>query len=385
MAKYTEYKTKRGSFWHIRGYLGTDEVTGLQKAYNKRGFKTKKEAQLGYSRAKHEFENGLYTKLNNSFTYKEVYHEWLANYKLTVKESTLNKTLQLFELHILPAFGAKKIKNIQSPLIQTTVNEWRERFSQYGKLFNYTNKVFDYALIQGYITTHPKHRVVLPAKKPIDDVFEAKERVFYDKSELKILFEALSKEDNTRWTTFFRVLAFTGLRRGEAYALTWNDINFKEKTLSVTKTLALGLENKLIVQTPKTKNAIRTISLDDYTLDTLKYWKTEQAQLLLGFGFNAMKPKQLVFSKYSTNDYLDLTAARNKLLHFCELHNLRFIKIHGFRHTHASLLFEAGVPMKDVKERLGHSDIKVTMNIYTHVTKHSTDNAAELFANYVNF
>lgn len=385
MAKYTEYKTKTGTFWHVRGYLGVDSTTGVQKGFNKRGFRTKKEAQLSYSRAKHQFENGLYAALNNSFTYEEVYHEWVKLYKLDVKESTLNKTLQLFELHILPAIGSMKIKKIQSKLIQNLVNDWRERFSQYTKLFNYTNKVFDYALIQGYITEHPKHKVIMPARKLEHVENKAKTKTFYDKQELMQLFHVMENEKTIRWHAFFRLLAFSGIRRGEALALTWNDINFKEKSLSIDKTLSLGVNNKKVIQPPKTKNAIRVISLDDNTLEILKNWKKEQAHLLIGFGFNAMKHNQLVFSKYESNDYLDLSAPRNKLEHFCKLHNLEMIKIHGFRHTHASLLFEAGVPMKDVKERLGHSDIKVTMNVYTHVTKDSADNSAELFANYVNF
>ena len=62
---------------------------------------------------------------------------------------------------------------------------------------------------------------------------------------------------------------------------------------------------------------------------------------------------------------------------------LRHIKVHGFRHTHASLLFDAGVSMKDVKERLGHSDITTTMNIYTHVTKKKAKETAIDFANYM--
>uniref|UniRef100_UPI00398780AC tyrosine-type recombinase/integrase n=1 Tax=Granulicatella adiacens TaxID=46124 RepID=UPI00398780AC len=61
------------------------------------------------------------------------------------------------------------------------------------------------------------------------------------------------------------------------------------------------------------------------------------------------------------------------------------MSIHGFMHTHCSLHFESGVPMKDVQERLGHSDIQTTMNIYTHVTENSRENSAKLFANYVGF
>lgn len=98
------------------------------------------------------------------------------------------------------------------------------------------------------------------------------------------------------------------------------------------------------------------------------------------FGHNANKPTQLVFSKYEKNTFLDPSSPRNYFCRVCKNNGLEFVNIHGFRHTHCSLLFESGVPMKDVKERLGHSDIQTTMSIYTQVTNDIKDRSAELFA-----
>ena len=92
----------------------------------------------------------------------------------------------------------------------------------------------------------------------------------------------------------------------------------------------------------------------------------------------------MLFSKLD-NTALDVSSPRNRLERICKKNNFKMINIHGFRHTHCSLLFEAGVPMKDVMDRLGHSDIQTTMNIYTHVTKDSKDKSAQKFAKYVNF
>lgn len=111
----------------------------------------------------------------------------------------------------------------------------------------------------------------------------------------------------------------------------------------------------------------------------------EQRALLLRFGHNANKPTQLVFSKYEKNTFLDPSSPRNYFYRVCKNNGLEFVNIDGFRHTHCPLLFESGVPMKDVKVRLGHSDIQTTMNIYTHVTNDSKDRSAELFAKYANF
>src|SRR5699024_5254505 len=114
-------------------------------------------------------------------------------------------------------------------------------------------------------------------------------------------------------------------------------------------------------------------------------WKHEQAEYLIGFGFNALDPKQLVFCKLKSNTPHHLSRPMAILNEVCFKNQLKGITVHGFRHTHASLLFEAGVPMKDVKERLGHSNISTTMDIYTHVTSDSKNQSAELFAKYANF
>lgn len=218
-------------------------------------------------------------------------------------------------------------------------------------------------------------------KIPLDYGHESESLAFYTREQLQALLGVLDGQ----WLAFFRLLAFSGMRRGEAMALTWNDINFKDSTVSISKTLTQGHDRRLIVLPPKTKTSNRIITLDPKTIAILKAWKIEQAKLLLAMGHNATRQGQLMFCKVSTNTFLDLSTPRNRLYDACKNNGLPFIKVHGFRHTHCSLLFDAGVPLKDVKERLGHSDIQTTMNIYTHVTQDSRDKSAQLFAKYVNF
>lgn len=212
-----------------------------------------------------------------------------------------------------------------------------------------------------------------------------RKKTFYDKNELKLFLEAVYKYDSFMWFTFFRILAFTGMRKGEALALKWPDINLNDNTLSINKTLAEGYENRLIVQSPKTEASKRIISIDKKTMEIIKEWKKKQAKLLIGFGFNALNPEQLIFSKLESNDVWYLNAPRSRLIKVCKEADLPTIHIHGFRHTHCSLLFEAGLAVKDVQARLGHSDMQTTLNIYTHVTEESKDKSAELFQAYVNF
>ena len=379
-----EYETKNTVKYGCRGYIGTDELTGKQVNVNKRGFETKKDAELYLLREKLNFEEGIRKKKSKTYTLKEVYEQWLEVYQDTVRESTLNKTKQYFDLHIIPKFGDMIITKIKPNYIQSVVNKWHKEFKQYKKLYNNFKRVMSYAMIQRIIKENPCDLVTLPTKK-LDYGHEKKTKDFYTKDELQHFLGVVKDNEPFNWYTMFRLFAFSGIRRGELLALTWNDINFKDKTLSVNKALTLGEDNKLIIQPPKNETSNRTIGIDETTMQSLKQWKIKQAELLLGFGYNAIDPKQLIFSNSENNSYLNLGSPRNALERICDKFNIEMINIHGFRHTHCSLLFEAGVPMKDVKERLGHSDIQTTMNIYTHVTQESRNKSAELFATYVNF
>lgn len=196
--------------------------------------------------------------------------------------------------------------------------------------------------------------------------------------------ECLAKEDDPKVYTLFRILAFSGMRKGEALALTWNDINFKDGTVTISKTLTRGEGNRLIIQTPKTANSKRIISLDGQTLEILKQWRITQKKTYFMLGYNTMKKGQLVFSNQK-NELLQPSVTRKYIVAVCEKYGLKQITTHGFRHTHCSLLFEAGASIKEVQDRLGHSDIKTTMNIYAHVTKNRKDETAQKFANYLGF
>lgn len=381
MASYKQYTNSKGTFWRVNGYLGIDERTGKQTNYNKRGFKTKNEAKHSYDTAKVQFKNEGIKKAPQRMTFEVLYEEWLQTYVYDVESSTLKKTKQEFRIHILPIFGDMFIDKIQANDVQTALTTWQAKLKKFKQVFNNFKRVLAYAVRLRYIEENPCDFVTVPKKTK-----EVKKNTldFYTKDQLHQLNVGLEKMTTRRWHAYFRLLAFTGIRRSEGLALTWSDINFNTNQLTINKAVKLGEQGKYIGNT-KNKQSNRVISFDNNTAAVLKKWKMEQAKNLIGFGFNAMQPNQLVFSKYKDNGLVDLSSPRNALAKICNRYDLPMINIHGFRHTHCSLLFEAGVPMKDVMERLGHSDIHTTMNIYTHVTENSKDKSAQLFSKYVNF
>ena len=382
MATITSYKNTKGTFFKIKVYLGVDPLTGKQVNINKGGFNTKKEANNYLRKAILDLENSKYlvVKKEKKNTYQEAYEEWIEIYRNNVKESTLHKTMVVFRDHILPKFGKYKIDLISINSLQKQAYEWHSKYKNYKKMINYTFAVFNYAFRMGYISSNPKDKFIMPKKVQEQQDDDLK---YYTREELITLFKYLEKDATNEWFTFFRLLAYTGIRKGECLALTWNDIDFKNNTLTVNKTISVGLNNKQIIQDPKSFNSFRTISIDTNTMTILKKWKTEQASMLLKFGHNSMNKNQLLFSTASRNKMYTLSKPRTILKKVCDKNNFKFIHIHGFRHTHASLLFESGVTMESVKERLGHSDIQTTVNIYTHITQKNKDKTAKKFANYM--
>ena len=382
MTTIFSYQNTKGTFFKVRGYLGVDPLTGKQVNINKGGFNTKKEANNYLRKAILDLENSKYlvVKKEKKHTYQEAYEEWVEIYRNNVKESTLHKTMVVFRDHILPKFGKYKIDLISINSLQKQAYEWHSKYKNYKKMINYTFAVFNYAFRMGYISSNPKDKFIMPKKVQEQQDEDLK---YYTREELITLFKYLEKDATNEWFTFFRLLAYTGIRKGECLALTWNDIDFKNNTLTVNKTISVGLNNKQIIQDPKSFNSFRTISIDTNTMTILKKWKTEQASMLLKFGHNSMNKNQLLFSTASRNKMYTLSKPRTILKKVCDKNNFKFIHIHGFRHTHASLLFESGVTMESVKERLGHSDIQTTVNIYTHITQKNKDKTAKKFANYM--
>ncbi|MEK5481021.1 site-specific integrase [Viridibacillus sp. FSL R5-0888] len=364
-------------------YIGTDSLTGKQKRTTKRGFKTFKEAELALARIKLEIDKGIYQKQQPE-TYQDIYNLWVKQYENTVEESTFVKTTGIFKNHILPAMSCYKIEKISIDVCQRHVYEWSNKLKKFRMVKSYAAKVLDFAIKRGYIQTNPFALVDMPtALKKKQASIEEKKENFYTREQLIEFLSCFEKENNVKAYTLFRLLAFSGMRKGEALALTWNDLDFNTNEIRIKKALSRGKDNKLYVKSTKTGVA-RTVKMDERTMVILKEWRKKQKQDYLMLGFNTMKSGQLVFSN-ETNDFLQPTKTRKWIVQVQTKYNLDTITTHGLRHTHCSLLFEAGASIKEVQDRLGHSDVQTTMNIYAHVTEKAKEAAIQKFESYINF
>ena len=376
-----EYINKRDNkkYYMIKVYLGKDE-NGKRKETTRHGFKTRKEAVLCEAKIKTEIAtNGL---LNTEVpTFKEIYELWYEGYQHTIKESTLLVNQHIFDL-LLAKLENMQLKKLTLPYCQKIINNYSKKFSiaVLKKIKIYGSMILDYAVKMKAIYSNPMKDVLLP--KPKDDITSDDKDKYYSKEELKQFLTLVDNENDIKLTAMFRVLAFTGIRKGELQALEWSDIDFTNNTININKTLALNTEKNVVIQTPKSKSSIRSISIDEQTANILKRWKLKQRERFLMIG-TRVKKHQPCFTEEVTNSYLYLNFMNANLKRICKKHDFKEIKVHGFRHTHCSLLFESGFTIQEVQDRLGHSDLKTTMSIYAHVTEKQRDNMADKFAKFM--
>lgn len=381
MASFQKYTTKQGQMWMFKMDTGINPLTGKRQTTTRRGFKTKKEAQSSAAQLEQELANGILIN-NNNLTFNDVFNQWFTIHSNTVKPSTKKSLESKFNKHILPRLGHLKIKEITRAYCQKIINEIAESISSVKTIKIQANQVFKYALKMDIITKNPLEHVSVPRNKKemVTEEPEASERNYWKKDEIKKFLVITKNELELRDYVLFHLLIYTGARKGELLALTWDDIDFQASSLRLWKTLFHN-EGKFIIQTPKTKESKRLISLDNQTLILLKKWRVRQKEMNLAT-LGIFDDNNMVFTR-DDGSPVRLAYPNEKLGIVIKRHQLHRITIHGLRHTHASLLFEAGANIKEVQERLGHSDIKMTMNIYTHVTDNLKEKTAERFQRYL--
>jgi len=256
------------------------------------------------------------------------------------------------------------------------VIELSKSYVLYNHYLSVVNRIFKYAVLMDILDSNPFDKVIKPKSRQTQ-----RKGNFLTKEELK---EFLKLAQTTTLSYFFplvHLMAYTGLRQGEALALKWSDIDFENKKITVNKTAA-RIKEKQTLQTPKTKNSKRVISIDSATLSILKSWKKDQIKIYFKNGKHFEGDDNFIF----TNQRGDWVHIHNFIPYFKRFvtdHKLKPITPHGLRHTHASLLFSAGVEPKNISDRLGHSTVQITLDLYTHITEEQRRDTVEKLLEYM--
>lgn len=376
-----KYTTKNGGTRYLfQTYLGIDPITGKERRTTRRGFKTMKEAKQAERNLLLDVEeNGLPSNQSDGFqdpTFEELASLWLENYKTTVKPSTFENVKSKVEKMTEEHFKELKLKKITVAYCQRVVIELSKNYVLYNHYLSVINRIFKYAVLMDIINSNPFDKVIKPKSRQTQ-----RKGNFLTKEELK---EFLKLARTTTLSYFFplvHLMAYTGLRQGEALALEWSDIDFENKKITVDKT-AVRIKEKQTLQTPKTKNSKRVISIDPTTLSILKSWKKDQIKIYFKNGKHFEGDENFIF----TNQRAEWVHIHNFIRYFKRFiadHDLKTITPHGLRHTHASLLFSAGVEPKNISDRLGHSTVQITLDLYTHITEEQRTDTVDKLLEYM--
>ena len=362
-------------------YLGVDKVTGKDVKTSITG-RTKKEVKQKTKEAEIAFLQNGSTRFQatNITTYKELASLWWESYKHTVKPNTQLNVRRLLDNHILPLFGAYKLDKLNTPIIQDIVNKVADKtnkgedgaFLYYDSLHALNKRILQYGVVMQAIPFNPAREVILPRNTQKANREKIKH---FDNQELKKFLDYLDSLNLNKFryyyeNTLYKFLLATGCRINEALALSWSDIDLDNAVVHITKTLNYKLETN----SPKSKSSLRDIDIDQATVSMLKQYKRRQVQEAWQIG----RSETVVFSDF-IHEYPNNRTLQTRLRTHFKRAKVTNIGFHGFRHTHASLLLNSGIPYKELQHRLGHSTLSMTMDVYSHLSKENAKKAVSFY------
>lgn len=362
-------------------YLGVDKVTGKDVKTSITG-RTKKEVKQKTKEAEIAFLQNGSTRFqaSNITTYKELASLWWESYKHTVKPNTQLNVRRLLDNHILPLFGSYKLDKLTTPLIQNVVNKLADKtnkgeegaFLYYDSLHALNKRILQYGVVMQAIPFNPAREVILPRNTQKTKREKVKH---FENQELKKFLDYLDSLNLNKFryyyeNTLYKFLLATGCRINEALALSWSDIDLDNAVVHITKTLNYKQETN----SPKSKTSLRDIDIDQATVSMLKQYKRRQVQEAWQIG----RSETVVFSDF-IHEYPNNRTLQTRLRTHFKRAKVTNIGFHGFRHTHASLLLNSGIPYKELQHRLGHSTLSMTMDVYSHLSKENAKKAVSFY------
>lgn len=286
--------------------------------------------------------------VNLSKAFSDVVNEWLEFHHIEIAESTYYRYKMMSPL-LMEYFGNHKICEIDTLAVNNFISKMKRNGMTDAAIYNYCVTLrlcFDYACTNKYIVENPARNACVPKLPRHAEIYP------YSISEVMKLL----KVDYLQWVKDGIVIAFhTGMRLGEVYALKWTDIDLEQKFIMVQRSQSRA-GSRIIIKTTKTSCGIRRIDIDRFLVKYLERMKKQR------ISDSVFAPTEN--SNYTFRIPWNIASHIKKM---CMLAGIPPRDFHTFRHTHATVLLAHGVHPKIVQERLGHSDIVVTMETYSHV------------------
>lgn len=363
MAVYeTKNPTKDGRKYYFR--IKYRDILGNIHDYSSPKFKSHRQAMD--EEAKYRIKVMNNETLLENLTFGQIFIKYCLYQENKIKKVTLSKLDHQYR-HF------KSLENIRiNDLKNSHIEYIRKQFDNDNLSITYRNKLL--GLFKQIIRFSNKYYntslEIIKFCEPYKDKGLKKEMEFFTFDEYKQFDSVI---DSLNWHTFFEILYYIGLRQGELQALQFKDINFEKHEISITKTLTTKIKGEnWLISSPKTKTSVRTLPLPEIVLNDLKKLFDEAIK------YSDFKNTWFVFGNSKPFKETTIQAHKNK---YCKLAKVKQIRIHDFRHSCASLLINRGASISLVSKYLGHANISITLNTYTHLYKSELDSITNLLNN----
>lgn len=406
--KYYKDGRAKPANWEYRFEIAA--IGGKRAHCSEAGFKTKAEAEEAGTKAKALYESSGQTFRPSEMSVADYLDYWIDTYgKTNLKDTTITGYQKKIRLYINPALGHYHLKSLSPSVIQELINKlFNEGFSRntLSSIKGIMSASLDYAVEPcKFLAINPALHVKLPLKRAKAEVpTRKKERRAVTKEEWEQIIERFPESEPSHIPL---ILAYRcGLRLGEAFGLMWEDIDFKNGTMRISRQIQMNDTAKLWEFHPPKYDSYRTISVDDSTLSLLERTKAKQerakdyyaeyyrqlyvAELIpsehfIDSGFlstnKSPNPVHMIMTRES-GDYIQPRIMQHvgRIIHGTYKEGYPVISAdwdyHSLRHTHATTLYEAGVSPLLIQERLGHVNITTTY-VYTHSTEKMRNQLSE--------
>lgn len=367
-----------------------DKITSKQHEAKRSGYRTRPEAVLGYEELKRKIDLGF--DAVNGEKLVEFLTVWLKEYKEgKVAKNTYKLHQQNINLHITPYFQNIRLEDLTHDLYQKFINYLiNDAYNKQKKKKGYSNRTVEIihgtmygamqkALIRKKIQSNPCEDVTIFSTKELREKKKNKTNIKYISYEKIGEFLNTALIDNYYYYIFFRFLIETGMRKGEAAGLQWDNLDLESGRVYVTQTLDFqpDKDDELFGDT-KTYHSERVIPIPNRLVLELRAHKVRQNDNKLRFKDTYHHDLNLVFCREDGTP-LPKSTLFNAFRRILKKVDLPHMSIHTLRHTYAVLMLESGAEMKYIQEALGHGSMQITSDVYTHVSKKIESDSMDLF------
>lgn len=379
---------KRGKYWEYE--FDAAKVSGKRNRISKSGYKTKAEAVAAGAAAMAEYNNSGIKFVPSEMSYADFLDYWIESYCIiTLKKTTLDNYKKRIKAHIKPSLGAYKLASLTTAGLQKFINskiEAQYSLNTLSVLRGILTGSLQYAVRQNMLKNNPAREIRIPTDRSTESLqLRSAPHIYLQAEIVEKIFQRFPEKHPSHIPLMLGYKC--GLRLGEVFAITWDCVDLEKGKILIDKQVQWNPAKQWWFFTNPKFNSFRTIDLDSSLLELLRRERKRQDRDKLYYddmyityyendvrglvtspdGASAIKTIEPILVRQD-GSYIQARTMQHtsSVIHY-EL-GVKDFTFHSLRHTHATMLAEAGMPQKYTQQRLGHKDISVTLKYYTHLT-----------------